>query len=264
MRGIFSPSTIAVVLFISAAAAAADAQTTPRRTTAAPRRVPIPPRSYVLGGVSFVFAASDFTDHRVIKANAEDGSFEASYANPGATGFEVATGLKLWKYLGARVGLSRHATDTAADLTLSVPHPFFFQRPRTLSSSVDGLRHEETWIHAHALAMFAANRNLQVSVYGGPSFLNMQQDAIGDVTYTDTFPYDSITLGQVTTMERSASKVTFGAGADVLYFFSKRVGVAGTVAFASAKTTFDTANQGRITVNNGGPRLSAGVSIRFP
>ena len=91
----------------------------------------------------------------------------------------------------------------------------------------------------------------------------MTQGAITDVAYTDVFPYDVITLGQVRTTESSASKVAFGAGADVLFYFTKTVGVAGTVEFASAETTLTTANGGSITVSNGGPRVGAGLSIRF-
>ena len=57
-----------------------------------------------------------------------------AYTNPNATGFGVAGGIRLWKYLGARIGVSHYSSDSAADVALSVPHPFFFQRPRTLSS----------------------------------------------------------------------------------------------------------------------------------
>jgi len=254
---------IVLVLLISAVASAADAQTKPRVVHTAPRRAQPIPRGYVLGGVSFLFGDGEFTDHRVIKTNAEDGSFDASYTNPNATGFDVAGGIRLWKYLGARIGVSHYSSDSAADVALSVPHPFFFQRPRTLSTTADGVRHDETWIHAHAMATFVANKHLQLSVFGGPSFLNMTQETITDVAYTDVFPYDVITLGQVRTTESSASQVTFGGGADVLYYFTRTVGVAGTIEFASAETTVATASSGSVTVTSGGPRVGVGLSIRF-
>jgi len=263
MSRIAMPARIVLALLISTVASNADAQTKPRVTHTAPRRALPVPRAYVLGGVSFLFGDGDFTDHRAIKTNAEDGSFDASYSNPNSTGFGVAGGVRLWKYLGARIGVEHYASDSAADVALSVPHPFFFQRPRTLSTSVDGVHHDETWIHAHALATFVASRRLQLSVFGGPSFVNMTQGAITDVTYADVFPYDVITLGQVHTTESSTSKVTFGGGADVLYYFSKAVGVGGTVEFASAESTIATATGGNVTVTSGGPRVGVGISIRF-
>jgi len=263
MSRIAVPARIILVLLISTVSVAANAQTTPSRTHTAPRRALPVPRGYVIGGVSFLFGDRDFTDHRVIRTNAEDGSFDASYTNANATGFEVAGAVRLWKYLGARIGVAHYSSDSAAEVSLSVPHPFFFQRPRALSSPVDGIRHDETWIHAHALATFVATRQLQVSVFGGPSFLDMTQGAVTDVTYTDVFPYDVITLNQVMTTGRSASKVAFGAGADVLFYFTKSVGVAGSIEFARAPTTFPTANGGSATVTGGGPRAGVGLSIRF-
>ena len=96
------------------------------------------------------------------------------------------------------------------------------------------------------MATFVANKHLQLSVFGGPSFLNMTQGTITDVAYTDVFPYDVITLGQVRTTESSASQVTFGGGADVLFYCTRAVGVAGTMEFASAKSTFATASGGSV------------------
>jgi hypothetical protein len=263
MSRIAMPVGIVLTLLISTVASVADAQTAPRAFHTAPRHAQPMARGYILGGVSFLFGDGDFTDHRTIKTNAEDGSFDANYTNPNSTGFEVAGGVRLWKYLGARIGVAHYSSGGAADVALSVPHPFFFQRPRTLSATADGVRHDETWIHAHALATFVANKHFQMSVFGGPSFVNMTQGEITDVTYTDVFPYDVITNGQVRTADSSASEVTFGGGADVLYYFTKVVGVAGTVEFASAKTTLATANGGSVTVTSGGPRAGVGLSIRF-
>ena len=109
MSRIAMPVRIVFVLLISTIASAADAQTKPRVIHTAPRRAQPVPRAYVLGGVSFLFGDGDFTDHRTIKTNAEDGSFDAAYTNPNSTGFEVAGGVRLWKYLGARIGVAHYA-----------------------------------------------------------------------------------------------------------------------------------------------------------
>lgn len=57
---------------------------------------------------------------------------------------------------------------------------------------------------------------------------------IGDFTYSDVYPYDSITFTRAETTAAKKSKIGFHGGADVACFFSRQLGVGGTIQISSA------------------------------
>ena len=254
---------IVLVLLISTVASAADAQTKPRVVHTAPRRAQPIPRGYVLGGVSFLFGDGDFTDHRVIKTNAEDGSFDASYTNPNATGFDVAGGIRLWKYLGARIGVSHYSSDSAADVALSVPHPFFFQRPRTLSSC-SGWRSAQRDVGPRAC-------DGDIRCQQAPATIGVWRPVVPEHDARDD--HRRALHGRVPLRRHHARSGAHDGEQRVtgdvrrrrrrVVYFTKTVGVAGTIEFASANSTFATASGGSVTMTSGGPRVGVGLSIRF-
>ena len=74
---------------------------------------------------------------------------------------------------------------------------------------------------------------MQVSVFGGPSFFQVDQDLVTGVRWTEAYPYDSVTFTSTMTETRSESGTGFNVGADVGYFMSRHFGVGGRVQYAS-------------------------------
>ena len=57
--------------------------------------------------------------------------------------FDVGVGLRLWKNLTVGVAYHQEQNDTDGTLTGSIPSPVFFNRPRTLTATVEGLDRKE-------------------------------------------------------------------------------------------------------------------------
>ena len=99
----------------------------------------------------------------------------------------------VWRGLGVGVAgtiVERHRS--GADHR-AIPHPINANQPRTLTGTADASHHESA-IHLQAAYWFqrgAARRRL---LSGGPSFMRVEQDFVSDVSYSQTFPYDTVTF----------------------------------------------------------------------
>src|SRR5207244_1268659 len=112
--------------------------------------------------------------------------------------FDVAGGARVWKQLGVGVGVSRFSASTPATLTGTVPHPFFFNRLRSVTGSVAGLTREELAVHIQARGIVEAGPRFEVMVFGGPSFFQVKQAVVTDFTISESFPYDDATFRSAT------------------------------------------------------------------
>lgn len=122
---------IALVVVISAGTQAAFAQTVPVS------------RGFVVINGGYQLTTSDFGDGATKRENAEDGRFDTTYEVKSGAAFDIAGGGVLWRQLGVGVGVSRFSVSTPSALSATIPHPFFFNRPRSVSGDVAGLKREE-------------------------------------------------------------------------------------------------------------------------
>jgi hypothetical protein len=138
----------------------------------------------------FQSASNDLQDTTTLRVNAEDGSLATSYTVGSGPAFDVSGGFLVLRNLGVGVGLTRFSTSTVTTVNASVPHPFFFNQPRAVTGEVGGSR-EELAVHVQVRGVFPVNRRVTVSVYGGPSFFQVDQDIVDDVNYTEAYPFDA-------------------------------------------------------------------------
>lgn len=265
MNARFVVTSLAIIAIGSVSLAAQStrpAQPPARRPVVKTPRPSIP-RGYVVFGAGYSTASNDFDTHTTLRSSAEDGSYEVDYSVGGGPGVTAGAGIRAWKQLGVRIGGSRVAVSTPATLTASVPHPFFFNRPRTVAATIDALTREDVSLDLHVLGMFPVNRQMMVSVFAGPSWMRVSQGTVQSFTYTESYPYDSIAFGHATTADGSASKLGFGGGADVSYFFSRTVGLSGTVQFAAASMELPGPSDA-IAIKTGGARIGLGIVIKIP
>lgn len=242
---------IALLVVISAGTQAAFAQTVPVS------------RGFVVVNGGYQLTTNDFGDGATKRENAEDGRFDTTYEVKTGAAFDIAGGGVLWRQLGVGVGVSRFSVSTPSALTATIPHPFFFSRPRSVSGDVTGLKREELAVHVQARGVFPLGTHVQVMVFGGPSFFRIKQDVITDYSYNESYPYDDASFNAATITTASASKAGFNAGGDVAFFFTSQLGVGATVQFA--RTTVDLPGGGNATqeVKAGGGQAGGGLRLRF-
>ena len=207
--------------------------------------------------------ANDCEDGATKRENAEDGRFDTTYVVTGGPTLDIAGGGVLWRHLGVGVGITRFSVSTPAALKATIPHPFFFNRARSVSGDVADLTREELAVHIQARGIFPIGERLQFMVFGGPSFFQVTQGVITDYTYTESYPYDSASFRGATTAPQSVSKTGYNAGADVAFFFSRQVGVGATLQFAGTTVQLPGALGSTLDVKVGGSQIGGGLRLRF-
>ena len=256
----------AFMIVLLSVASSVYAQAKPAQS--GPPRRPTPPpaidRIYVSVNGAYQTAGDNFSETVTFRENAEDGRFSADYEVKSGPAFNISVGAGLWRNIGVGVGVTRFSKNTPTALSASVPHPFFFNRPRTVDGEVTGTAREELAVHVQARATFVPTERIQAVVFAGPSFFNVQQDIVSDFEINETYPYDTATFNRGITTTVDESKVGFNLGADVGYFFTRQVGVGGSVQWAGA--TFDapgSAGTGTFEIKAGGFQVGAGLRLRF-
>jgi opacity protein-like surface antigen len=254
-------STLAMLAI--AGSAAAQARPAPRQSS--------PPQSGIVG-VWRAFAivnglyqatSTDFRDSKTFRVNAEDAQLRTSYALKKGPALDIAGGARIWRQFGVGVGVTRFTRSTVADVSASIPHPFFFSRPRSIAGTADGFSREETAVHLQARALLPISRRLQAMAFGGPSFFHLTQTLATDVHYVESYPYDAATFQSVDATSAKKSRTGFNVGADVEYFFMRNVGVGGTVQFSRATVDLPSASGGDLSVKAGGAQVGVGLRLRF-
>jgi hypothetical protein len=166
---------------------------------------------------------------------------------------------------GLWAGVSFSFTSQTADgaVTASIPHPFFFNRPRDISGTVDDLESKERSIHISAGYLVPLSEKLDVMVFGGPSHFNIKQELITDVRYSETYPFDTATYTSATVVTASESTWGFHIGADVTWKLSEVFGVGGVVRFSRGSTTLTADPDNEADIDTGGVLLGGGLRVRF-
>jgi hypothetical protein len=273
-----------IVLLGFAASAAAQpkpAQPTPAKPTQPTPAKPTPPapvrpsqakpnkpqpidRIYISVNGAFQTSGNNFGETVTFRENAEDGRFSTDYEVKSGPALNISVGATIWRNIGVGVGVTRYSKNTPTAFSASVPHPFFFNRPREVEGEVAGIEREELAVHVQARATFVPTQRIQAVVFGGPSFFTVKQGIVNDFEITEAYPYDTATFSRGIFSTVDESKVGFNVGADVGYFFTRQVGVGGSVQWAA--TTIDapaSAGTSTFEIKAGGFQAGAGLRLRF-
>jgi hypothetical protein len=248
-------SALAPALLVLCLGASVEAQAQPASGTQVSERV------FFSAGVLFQVNSNDFTDTATIRRNAENGRLETAYDVSGGLAFDVSGAYLVWKNLAVGVGLTLFSASTTTTIDAQVPHPFFFNQPRTVTGEFDGDR-SETAVHIQAKWLVPVNNKMLVTVFGGPSFFKIEQDIVNDFEISESYPFDTATFTRAIATSQSESAVGINVGGDVAYFFTPSVGVGGTVQYSGA-TVEMTVPSGTADVKAGGLQVGGGLRLRF-
>jgi hypothetical protein len=255
MRTVCCPAALALLV-----ATSAFAQGTP-----APRKAPGPPkdRGFISLGAGVQAMAGTLSDTFDYPLNAETASVEARYKQKTAPLFDGGVGVHLWKKkVGIMVSGSRSSASGTADIDAQIPHPFFDNQNRHVTGEAQGLTRTETAAHVDLYYLKTSGR-WRLLLAAGPSYFNVEQETVTEVTVDEVYPYDTATFRGVTTRRGTGSAVGFNAAGDLGWMFSRSLG-AGVLLRYQAGTVSVNADGGRdVSSDVGGLQASAGVRIRF-
>lgn len=222
-----------------------------------------PRRGFISLNGAYQIGTDDFSDSATFRENAEDGRFETSYTVEAGPAFDLSGGAMIARHVGVAAGVTRVARSTPTTIDASVPHPFFFSRPRSLSGDVGGLKREELGIHIQARGLVPIGSRMELSVFGGPSFFRVEQDLVERFDYREGYPYDTATLASATSSTAKKSGVGFNAGGDIAVFFTRQLGFGFGAQYSRATLAIASPAGGTVEAKVGGLQTGGGLRLRF-
>lgn len=224
-------------------------------------------RVYLNVGFGVESGTSALTDTRTFLIYDETGTVSSSSTYTSGSLFDVGIGFRVWR--NASVGVSYHQEQNTADINLtgSVPHPIFFNQPRSFTVTTgEGAFRKEKATHLQFGWMLPFGDKLDVLLFGGPSWFRLEQPTVDEVRIADqSSPFLQVTVNP-TVVIRKKSPVGFNAGADATYIVwqndSVRVGAGFFVRYALAKTTVLLLSTEQET-EVGGVQIGFGGRLRF-
>mgnify|MGYP002834189931 CR=1 FL=1 len=220
-------------------------------------------------------ASRTFVGTTTFSAFSELGKFEADYEI--AQGVVVDGGISflLWRNLAVGLDVSAYSSINPARLNTELPHPFFFDLPRTTSGVAGGLRREELGVHLRALWVTQFSDWLVVSFSGGPSLINARQDLVSAVQHREVgFPFGDIIFEGHSRTTQSENAVGANAGIDVdayvlhrLPFLSgietmRQVGLGVLIRYVWGSADLQVGDS-PVDVDLGGLQVTTGIRFRF-
>jgi opacity protein-like surface antigen len=229
--------------------------------TPAPKKKKAGPTIFVSGDGGYQTLSTGFTAQLTFPLYAETATFTATATDVGGAAVGLRGGYRLHKNFFVGAGVTGFWSTRPADVEASLPHPFFFGRPRSVEGSTSGLKRNETMAAIEASYLVKLSKRMDMQLFAGPAFFKVKADIPTSVNFTEVYPYDTATFSTLQTSNLSDSAIGVTVGADVAYMFNRSVGVGGHVRYSRASASLSPASGQETTIDLGG--LQAGVGLRF-
>jgi hypothetical protein len=195
--------------------------------------------------------------------NLETATVDVEYALGRPAIFEGGVAMRLWRRVGAGVALSRAALDAAAAVDARIPHPFFFEQPRTVTGDVSQLKRSETAVHFQVVYLVPARPRIRVLLSAGPSRMSVEHDLVTDVHYQESYPFDSAAFRSTSRRSFTGSTIGIHAGVDVAYMLTRTIGAGGMIRFSHGDIDMAGPDSRRISIETGGIQAGGGLRVVF-
>jgi hypothetical protein len=193
----------------------------------------------------------------------ENGTVATDYPAGQDVAFDGGVAVRIWRNLGVGGAVSVFRTKEPGAVVGRIPHPFFFDRLREVTGQSADLERTETAFHLHAVLLFPLAERVDLTVSGGPSFFNVEQDMVTGVQFSHSFPFDTARFTGAQAAGQSESAIGFNAGFDLTWRFATHVGVGGQLRFSRAEVELTPLADNAIKVDAGGLQVGAGVRFVF-
>jgi hypothetical protein len=134
---------------------------------------------------------------------------------------------------------------------------------RTLKGKATALARDEIAVHFQAARLISINKRVHLVVAGGPSLFKLKQTFVRDVTYTQEYPYDTVTFERAVTELQEKTRVGFNAQLNLITMVGKHIGVDGVIRFSHASLTYAGSDKSTFIVPAGGVHVGVGLRAEF-
>ena len=196
-----------------------------------------------------------------VQQNLEPAPITVSIDAKRATLFDGGIVVRVAGQFGVGVSASYATHDANANITALVPHPLFFNQPRTVTGTTPVSRTE---VAAHIDGVYIVPAGaVDLLLSGGPSVFSIDQTLVTDIAYTDAYPYDTATFTSATSAPAKKTAIGYHVGADITWKASSHVGIGVMVRYARATVTLSPASGNTVQDNAGGGQAAAGLRFGF-
>lgn len=223
-------------------------------------------RVRVFAGGGQQVTAATFEQSATFQQYFEQGSLKAERTIPKAPFFDVGAAVRLAGGLHAGVTMSFFTDNGAGTVTAQVPHPFFFNQPRTVTSEVPGITRKETAAHIQALWTAPAAGGLELTFFGGPSVFMTEQRYVKGFNLSlasEVYPYDALALPGASTGTFKETIVGYNAGVDLTWRVAPHVGLGILIRHSRGTETVTPAGAQPARVEVGGLHAGGGIRLIF-
>jgi hypothetical protein len=203
-----------------------------------------------------------FSDTSTFPLFLEEGRSTRSYDGGKGFVFEAGAMVGILKGLGAMGSLEIYQSDFDGQFEESLPHPLYFDRPRTVSGDITGLEYKEKAVHVDAV--YTRNfPGFTVDVFGGPTFFLTNTDVLDRVTTTSEYPFDEATVRSTSSRTLDDNPIGFNAGGAFTWRLTEVVGIAFQTRYSHAAIGLAGEGGEEIDLDAGGFRVGGGIRLSF-
>jgi len=205
----------------------------------------------------------------------EQGSFTFEPTVPTAMIYDVGIAVRVWKALHAGAAMSLFEKTDASTLSMRVPHPLQFNRPRTATGDVMDVRRREVGQHfmiGWNISTIAesrrrtATRGLDFTLFAGPSIFVTDQLLVSSLMLAlekEVLPFDQLAFPGAQTQTVRENVMGYNAGVDMTWRFSRNVGVGLLLRYSNGKKSFTPTGADAVEVTVGGLHAGGGLRLLF-
>ncbi|MGH9148620.1 MAG: hypothetical protein ACRD1Q_18055 [Vicinamibacterales bacterium] len=204
-------------------------------------------------------ATSNFTATAVFTEFVEEGQVTTNHTVGSGLVFGGGATVRAWRQLAVGAAVSFFSKNGTGQLEAELPHPFLFNQHRLVSAEASDLKRREIATHIIAGWIVPADR-MEVTVSGGPSIYQVQQDLVSGITYTHEFPYDVAVFTGAITRRLEKVVVGFHVSGDVTWKLNNDVGLAVSGRYSRATVNDDETGT---SIDVGGLQIGGGVRFFF-
>jgi len=197
-------------------------------------------RAYINIGFGVENGDTTMTDSKTFTKYEESGKLTSTSSFTSGSLFDVSVGVRIWKNFSVGAGYHQETNSQDGILGGTVPHPIFFNQPRTFTQAVSALQRKESAEHLILGWTTPVGTKMDVMVFAGPSFFRLEQEVVSDASLAEKgSPFTELVVDP-TRVFRKKSITGYNAGADVSYLFwqndSVRLGGGVFFRYTQAKT----------------------------
>ena len=164
---------------------------------------------------------------------------------------DARVGYRVLPRFAVALDVSGRKDESEAQAVASVPSPILFGSPTIVNLTTSGLTRREIGYHIQILWFLPLSDQLELSVFGGPSFIRLQQAVTAATVAGQTV--------SVSSTNETGTATGVNGGVDVTYLISTRIGVGAFVRYTGASIDLPSTSGVKV----GGVQSGGGLRLRF-